>query len=435
MLLGCIADDLTGATDLSLMLSREGLRTVQTTGLAGTGSRARQRRRLVVVALKSRTIPAARGGRAVARGRPSAAARRARSGLFFKYCSTFDSTDAGNIGPVAEALLASLGGDFTIACPAFPATGRLDLHGPSVRRRRAARRKPDEGPSADADARLRSAPRAAAPDAAAGRATSPSRTSRPGRTAIRAALRPRAAPPAAPIAIVDALDGRAICAPSAPPAPTCRWSPAARASPSACRPPIAPPGLIDASDAAAAAPSRRPAGRAVDPGRLLLGRDARPGRHAIAAGAAGLPARSAGASRTATPTRGRRARLARGQTGRPCRLDLFQRRSRRRARRAGAARARRGRPRWSRTLLAERRRAACPGAASRACSSRAAKPPARSSARSGVKALSIGPEIDPGVPWTRSRSAARRGAGAEVRQFRRAGFLPEGLGAAVGERA
>ncbi len=122
MLLGCIADDLTGATDLSLMLAREGLRTVQTTGLpeedldlGGVDA--------LVVALKSRTIPAAE---AVAQSL-AAAERLVAAGaerFFFKYCSTFDSTDAGNIGPVAEALMSRLGAEFSIACPAFPANGR-----------------------------------------------------------------------------------------------------------------------------------------------------------------------------------------------------------------------------------------------------------------------------------------------------------------------
>jgi uncharacterized protein YgbK (DUF1537 family) len=127
MQLGCIADDLTGATDLALMLARGGLRTVQTIGvpdasldLSGTEA--------VVVALKSRTIPAAE---AVAQSVAAAEALR-RAGahhLFFKYCSTFDSTDEGNIGPVTEALLALTGSGFTLACPAFPANGRTVYQG------------------------------------------------------------------------------------------------------------------------------------------------------------------------------------------------------------------------------------------------------------------------------------------------------------------
>ena len=122
MLLGCVADDLTGATDLALMLTREGLRTLLAVGpppasLDVTGVDA------VVVALKSRTIPAAE---AVRQSRDAAEALRALGArrLFFKYCSTFDSTDAGNIGPVIDALLEVTGGGVTIACPAFPRAGR-----------------------------------------------------------------------------------------------------------------------------------------------------------------------------------------------------------------------------------------------------------------------------------------------------------------------
>lgn len=127
MLLGCIADDLTGATDLSLMLTREGLRTVQATvipddrfDLAGADA--------LVIALKSRSIPAPA---AVAASLEAAHWLRAAgaSRFFFKYCSTFDSTDAGNIGPVLEALLSFTGAECTIACPAFPQAGRTVYSG------------------------------------------------------------------------------------------------------------------------------------------------------------------------------------------------------------------------------------------------------------------------------------------------------------------
>ena len=121
MLLGCIADDLTGATDLSLMLTKEGLRTVQSTGVPRSGLDLTQVDALVI-ALKSRSIPA---GEAVALSLEAAQALRARGAqrLLFKYCSTFDSTDEGNIGPVTEALLGLSGGE-TVACPAFPRAGR-----------------------------------------------------------------------------------------------------------------------------------------------------------------------------------------------------------------------------------------------------------------------------------------------------------------------
>ncbi|EIM28968.1 3-oxo-tetronate kinase [Microvirga lotononidis] len=127
MKLGCIADDLTGATDLALMLAREGLRTIQTIGvprpeldLADADA--------VVVALKSRTNPAQEAidlSLIAAKALKQAGAQH----LFFKYCSTFDSTDEGNIGPVTEALLPFTESDFTLACPAFPANGRTVYKG------------------------------------------------------------------------------------------------------------------------------------------------------------------------------------------------------------------------------------------------------------------------------------------------------------------
>ncbi len=126
MLLGCIADDFTGATDLANNLVRGGMRTVQTVGVPGT--LLQDEVDAVVVALKSRTIPAAE---AVAQ---SLAAlkwlqQHGCRQIYFKYCSTFDSTPAGNIGPVTEALMQALACDFTIACPAFPEAGRTVFKG------------------------------------------------------------------------------------------------------------------------------------------------------------------------------------------------------------------------------------------------------------------------------------------------------------------
>lgn len=122
MLLGCIADDLTGATDLALMLTRNGMRTVQAIGVPGPdtpldGADA------VVVALKSRTNPVDEAIRWSLASADALLARGARQ-LFFKYCSTFDSTDQGNIGPVAEALLEKVKGEIATVCPAFPANKR-----------------------------------------------------------------------------------------------------------------------------------------------------------------------------------------------------------------------------------------------------------------------------------------------------------------------
>ena len=130
-LLGCIADDFTGATDLANMLVRGGMRTVQTIGVPASNEVLEAD--ALVVALKSRTIPAAD---AVAQSLAALDWLRAQGcqQFFFKYCSTFDSTDRGNIGPVTDALLDALsrnGGDapFTIACPAFPENGRTIYRG------------------------------------------------------------------------------------------------------------------------------------------------------------------------------------------------------------------------------------------------------------------------------------------------------------------
>lgn len=127
MLLGCIADDFTGATDLAAMLVQAGMRTVQTIGVPSDRLPPRDAD-AVVVALKSRTIPAAEAiGQALA-ALQWLRAEGARQ-FYFKYCSTFDSTERGNIGPVADALLQALGAEFTVVCPAFPANGRTIYRG------------------------------------------------------------------------------------------------------------------------------------------------------------------------------------------------------------------------------------------------------------------------------------------------------------------
>jgi uncharacterized protein YgbK (DUF1537 family) len=120
--IGAVADDITGASDLCLTLSRAGLHTLQVMGVPDPEA-ALPSADAVVIALKSRTIPA---DQAVALSVAAAQALRAAGAeqILFKYCSTFDSTDAGNIGPVIEALLALTGTEVTIACPAYPANGR-----------------------------------------------------------------------------------------------------------------------------------------------------------------------------------------------------------------------------------------------------------------------------------------------------------------------
>ena len=127
-LLGCIADDFTGATDLANMLVRGGMRTVQSIGIPSAEVTAGLDADAIVIALKSRTIPVAE---AVEQSLAALAWLREQGceQIFFKYCSTFDSTAAGNIGQVSEALLAALDSDFTLACPAFPENGRTIFRG------------------------------------------------------------------------------------------------------------------------------------------------------------------------------------------------------------------------------------------------------------------------------------------------------------------
>ena len=126
-ILGVIADDFTGATDIAGMLVKGGMRTIQTIGVPAKGT-IPDDVDAVVVALKTRSIPAAD---AVAQSLDALKALQAAGCVrfFFKYCSTFDSTDAGNIGPVGDALLDALKAKQAIYCPAFPVNGRTIFFG------------------------------------------------------------------------------------------------------------------------------------------------------------------------------------------------------------------------------------------------------------------------------------------------------------------
>ncbi len=127
VLLGAIADDFTGATDLCNTLVRHGMRSVQLID-APMHETSVPDAEAVVVALKTRTVPAAE---AIDRSLLALAWLKGAGArqILFKYCSTFDSTDKGNIGPVAEALLDALDDTFTIFCPAFPEAGRTIYRG------------------------------------------------------------------------------------------------------------------------------------------------------------------------------------------------------------------------------------------------------------------------------------------------------------------
>lgn len=126
-LLGCIADDFTGATDLASMLVRQGMRAVQLIGVPAASDPVPDAD-AIIIALKSRTVPAGEAVRDSLAALDWLRAAGCRQ-YFFKYCSTFDSTEAGNIGPVADALVEALGCGFALACPAFPANGRSVYQG------------------------------------------------------------------------------------------------------------------------------------------------------------------------------------------------------------------------------------------------------------------------------------------------------------------
>ncbi|XBS70241.1 3-oxo-tetronate kinase [Acerihabitans sp. KWT182] len=126
MRLGIIADDFTGATDIAGFLVENGLSTVQLNGVLAPGFSVDTE--AAVVSLKTRSCPAPQ---AVAESLAALRWLRARgcSQFFFKYCSTFDSTDRGNIGPVTDALLAALGQEQTVIAPALPVNGRTVYQG------------------------------------------------------------------------------------------------------------------------------------------------------------------------------------------------------------------------------------------------------------------------------------------------------------------
>ncbi len=126
VLLGCIADDFTGATDLANNLVRAGMRVLQTVGVPTAPLSTEVD--AVVVSLKSRTIAPQEAVAQSLRALQWLQAQGARQ-IYFKYCSTFDSTAQGNIGPVIDALMSALNTDFTIATPAFPDVGRTVFKG------------------------------------------------------------------------------------------------------------------------------------------------------------------------------------------------------------------------------------------------------------------------------------------------------------------
>ncbi|MCX7567891.1 four-carbon acid sugar kinase family protein [Sulfitobacter sp. F26169L] len=126
MLLGCIGDDFTGSSDLANTLAKAGMRTVQYSGIPSVA--AGRDVQAGVVALKSRSIAPAEAVKQSLEALEWLQAQGCEQ-IFFKYCSTFDSTDQGNIGPVADALADALNAHKVIVCPAFPGAGRSVYQG------------------------------------------------------------------------------------------------------------------------------------------------------------------------------------------------------------------------------------------------------------------------------------------------------------------
>ncbi len=126
MILGCIADDFTGASDLANTLAKGGMATTQFVGIPSQN--AAPDCEAGIVSLKIRSVPVEEAVSA-ARHAFEWLRKQGCGHYFFKYCSTFDSTPAGNIGPVAEMLLDALNAPFAVVCPAFPTNGRTIYQG------------------------------------------------------------------------------------------------------------------------------------------------------------------------------------------------------------------------------------------------------------------------------------------------------------------
>jgi uncharacterized protein YgbK (DUF1537 family) len=126
MRLGCIGDDFTGSSDLANTLAKGGMRVVQYTGIPD--GPADPEADAGVIALKSRSIDPAEAVRQSLAALDWLLAQGCTQ-IFYKYCSTFDSTPEGNIGPVADALAEALDARQVIVCPAFPGTGRSVYQG------------------------------------------------------------------------------------------------------------------------------------------------------------------------------------------------------------------------------------------------------------------------------------------------------------------
>ncbi|SPY38435.1 3-oxo-tetronate kinase [Pasteurella canis] len=125
-MLGVIADDFTGASDIASFLVENGLKTIQMNGVPDCALQSQVD--AIVISLKSRSNPVEE---AIAQSLQALEwlQQNGCKQFYFKYCSTFDSTEKGNIGPVTDALLDALQDDFTMICPALPVNGRTIFNG------------------------------------------------------------------------------------------------------------------------------------------------------------------------------------------------------------------------------------------------------------------------------------------------------------------
>lgn len=126
---GVIADDFTGATDIASFMAQQGWRVALLPGMPDTAQCWNEEVDAIVISLKSRSLPAEQ---AVTQSLSCARWLKQNAGvrqIYFKYCSTFDSTPTGNIGPVSDALMNDLQVPLIVHCPALPQNGRTVVHG------------------------------------------------------------------------------------------------------------------------------------------------------------------------------------------------------------------------------------------------------------------------------------------------------------------
>lgn len=131
--IGCVADDFTGASDIASFMRGRGLETILCSGIPDTNA-GLDRCDVVVIALKTRSIPAEAAVKECMAAFEYLNSMGVQQ-LYFKYCSTFDSTRQGNIGPVLDAALEKFGLEYTLLCPALPVNGRTVKDGNRIQRR------------------------------------------------------------------------------------------------------------------------------------------------------------------------------------------------------------------------------------------------------------------------------------------------------------